>query len=133
MLLFNKLNESDQENVIHYCLHLVIEDMLEDGVQLEPYSEEDRRIKEVLERVIAEAEALPEDQQFEFVAHHEEAGQLVFDIALDMARSAFYPTSDELVINFEQLRDMMEGDDHDGEEVLFEDDKPTKKDTSVLN
>jgi len=106
MFLFHKLSEEDQHNSIHYCMHLVVEDMLEDGVQLEPLSEEDEKARATLEQVIEEAKALPEEQQFEYVAHHPEAGQLVFDIALDMARSAYYPSDDELVINYESLRNM---------------------------
>jgi hypothetical protein len=104
MFLFHKLSEEDQHNSIHYCMHLVVEDMLEDGVQLEPFSEEDKKMRATLEKVIAEALEVVEDKQFEYVVHHPDAGQIVFDIALDMARSAYYPSDDELVINYESLR-----------------------------
>jgi len=104
MLLFHKLSKEDQYNAIHYCMHLAAEDMLEEGVQLEPFSDEDKRIRDTLERVINEAKQLPEEQQFDFIVNHKEAGQMIFDIAVDMARSAFYPSDDELVIHYESLR-----------------------------
>jgi hypothetical protein len=138
MLLFNKLMEEDQHNAIHYCMHLVVEDMLEDGVQLEPFSDEDKKMRSILEKAIDEAKKLPEDQQFEFVVTHQEAGQLVFDIALDMARSAYYPEDDELVINFESLRhDHVTEEEHPSDVTeLFEEleeIKPNKKSDNSLN
>jgi hypothetical protein len=104
MRLFHQLSEEDQHNSIHYCMHLVVEDMLEDGVELEPFSEEDRKVKVILEKVIAESKTLEKEQQFEFVVHHPEGGQIIFDIALDMARSAYYHPDDDLVIHYEALR-----------------------------
>lgn len=104
MFLFHKLTEEDQHNAIHYCMHIVVDDMLEDGVELEPFSDEDKKMKAALERVIGEAKIMPQETQFEFVVHHAEVGQMIFDIALDMARSAFYASDDEMVIHFESLR-----------------------------
>ena len=63
MRLFHQLAQEDQHNAIHYCMHLVVEDMLEDGVQLEPFSEEDKRAKGILEKVITEAQELPKEEQ----------------------------------------------------------------------
>lgn len=104
MRLFHQLNETDQHNTIHYCMHLVIEDMLEDGVQLEPFSEEDKKIRSILEKTIEEALLLPKEEQFEFLINHKEAGSIIFDLSLDMARSAYYHSDDDLVIHYESLR-----------------------------
>ena len=134
MFLFHKLSEEDQHNAIHYCMHLVVEDMLEDGVQLEPFSEEDKKMRAVLEQVIGEAQKLPEDQQFEYVVHHAEGGQIVFDIALDMARSAYYPSDDELVINYESLRSAEQQPETQALLETFEElTIPTKKGSNSLN
>ena len=131
-MLFHKLDENDQQNAIHYCMHLVVEDMLEDGVQLEPFSDEDKKMKLSLEKVIDEANKLPTEQQFEFVVNHEETSQIVFDIALDMARSAYYPSDDELVIHYEALRATI--DDLNQEPELFENlENKTKKSNNSLN
>lgn len=134
MFLFHKLSEEDQHNAIHYCMHLVVEDMLEEGVQLEPFSDEDKRLREVLEKVIGEAQGLPEDQQFEYVIHHADGGQIVFDIALDMARSAYYPSDDELVINYESLRSAEQQPEAQALLETFEElTIPTKKGSNSLN
>lgn len=104
MILFHSLSQNDQHNVLHYCMHIVVEDMLDDGVEIEPHSDEDKRMKVALEQAIAEALKLPEEEQFEFVVNHQEVGQMIFDIALDMARSSFYASSGEMVIHYEDLR-----------------------------
>jgi hypothetical protein len=134
MFLFHKLSEEDQHNAIHYCMHLVVEDMLEEGVQLEPFSEEDKKMRAVLEQVIGEAQNLPEEQQFEYVVHHAEGGQIIFDIALDMARSAYYPSDDELVINYESLRSAEQQPETQALLETFEElTVPTKKGSNSLN
>ena len=105
MKLFHQLETSDQHNAIHYCMHIVVEDMLSDGVELEAFSEEDQKIKNTLEKVVAEAKVITDKQeQFEFLVEHKEAGQMIFDLSLDMARSAYYHADDELVIYNEALR-----------------------------
>lgn len=136
MRLFHQLAQEDQHNAIHYCMHLVVEDMLEDGVQLEPFSEEDKRAKGILERVITEAQELPKEEQFEFVVHHEEGGQIIFDIALDMARSAYYHPDDDLVIHYESLRKPEEQTANNAEDAIetVEDlVNPSKKNKHELN
>lgn len=134
MFLFHKLSEEDQHNAIHYCMHLVVEDMLEDGVQLEPFSEEDKKMRATLEKAIGEAQSLPEEQQFEYVVHHAEAGQIIFDIALDMARSAYYPSDDELVINYESLRSAEQQPETQALLETFEElQSPPKKGSNSLN
>lgn len=133
MLLFHQLDQSDQHNAIHYCMHVVIEDLLEDGVQLEPFSEEDKKAKVALEQAVKDAKNLPDEEQFDFLASHNEVGDIIFDIALDMARSAFYHTDDELSIHFESLRaskeETLESSEKSKEELL----SSPKKEKKVLN
>lgn len=126
MRLFHQLTEEDQHNAIHYCMQSLIQDMLEDGVELEPHSEEDGKMKAVLEKVVAEAKQLPENQQFDFLTNHKEAGSIVFDISVDMARSAYYHPDDDLVIFYESLRNNSQ---QQGEEKL----ELTKNNKHTLN
>lgn len=105
MLLFNKLEHLDQENAVHYCLHLVVGDMLKEGVQIEPHTDDDKEMVEKLKRAFEEAGKIPDEQQkFEFIINHKEVTEIVFDLALDMARSAYYAWDDEMVVHFEGLR-----------------------------
>lgn len=142
MRLFHQLSEDDQHYCIHYCMHIVIEDMLEDGVEIEPFSTEDEKARNILDKVIKEAEALPEEERFEFIAYHKEAGQLVFDIALDLARSAYYHPDEDLVIHYESLRPDEQNEnmeDEDMEEIvstveeLTGEPAPIKKNNHNLN
>ncbi len=134
MFLFHKLDEADQHNSIHYCMHLVVEDMLEDGVQFESLSDEEKKMRALLDTVVEEAQSLPEEEQFEHIAHHPEVGQIVFDIALDMARSAYYPSDDELVINYESLRfEEPQSDEQSLLETLEEPNMLPKKGSNSLN
>lgn len=110
MQLFHQLDHEDQQNAIHYCMHIIVEDMLEDGVEIEPFSEEDRKMKTILEQVVAEAKQLPQEEQFAFIVHHEEAGPYIFDISLDMARGTYYHPDDDMVIFHESLRNEVEAD-----------------------
>ena len=103
MKLFHQLDEQDQQNSVHYCLHLVIDDLLDDGVQLETYTEEKEKAKKALDIVVEEAKKLSKDEQFNHIMDSE-ASSLVFDIALDMARSAFYHSNEDMVIYYEELR-----------------------------
>jgi hypothetical protein len=116
MRLFHQLEQDDQNNSAHYCMHIVIEDLLEDGVQLEPFSEEDTRMHDVLVKAVEEAHELAEDQQFHFLVSHKEAGPIIFDIAIDMARSAYYHPDEDLVIHYESLRTGHGHEHDDGED-----------------
>lgn len=104
MKLFHQLEESDQHNAIHYCMHTVVEDMLDDGVQIEAFSEEDKKMRAILEDALSEALEAPEDRRFELLTSHKGAGQYIFDIALDMARASWYHSDEDMVINYESLQ-----------------------------
>ncbi len=103
MKLFHQLEEKDQQNSVHYCLHIVIEDLLNDGVELEAHTSEDEKVKSTLIKVVEKAKELPKEEQFGYVMDSA-ASELVFDIALDMARAAYYHSSDDMVIHYEELR-----------------------------
>ena len=48
MKLFWQLTERDQNNALHHCADMVITDMIEEGVQLDPLTDEEERLKERL-------------------------------------------------------------------------------------
>lgn len=105
MRLFHTLQEQDKHNAIHYCLHIIVEDFLDDGVEFEPISDEDKHLKLALENVLIEAQAIEDTHaQFEFIVHHEDVSGMIFDMALDMARSSYYADNTEMVIHYEDLR-----------------------------
>ena len=103
MKLFHQLEELDQQNSVHYCLHIVIEDLLDDGVELEAHTEEDERVRKALIKTVDDAMKLPEEERFGYILDSS-SSELVFDIALDMARAAYYHSSDDMVIHYEELR-----------------------------
>lgn len=104
MKLFHQLEEQDQQNSVHFCLHVVIEDLMTDGVELEAASPEDEEARDNLVKIIEETHKLPKEEQFSFIMNSS-ASELVFNIALDMARSSYYHSDEDFVINYEKLRD----------------------------
>lgn len=78
--------------------------MLENGVTLDVDDEESRQDKELLEEAVASARLLPPEEQMDFMNNHE-CADIIIEIAVDKARSAFYASNDEIVIHYEALRE----------------------------
>ncbi len=104
MKLFHQLEETDQHNSISWCMGEVVDDFLEDGVEIEAHSDEDKKSKIILEKAVADAKLLPEEKRFDFLAEHKEAGEYIFDLALDLARGSYYCSADDNVVFYEDLR-----------------------------
>lgn len=132
MLLFHQLEEQYQHKAINLCMQLTIEDLLSDGVQIEAFSDEDKKIKVVLELAVADCLTKPEEERFDFLVNHKEAGIVIYNIAVDMARATYYHPDEDFVITYEDLRAW----DEDGEEDLDDEElmaAPEKKSDHLLN
>ena len=111
MKLFAQLTETDQNNVIHHCADIVIQDMLTDGIKLEPISEEDLDLQAKLEAAIQHVKQFAtDDEKAEYLLADPFVSKAVYDIATSMAHGAFYHDLSELVIYPEALKDDQEND-----------------------
>lgn len=99
MKLFWQLTEQDQNNVLHHCADLVISDMITDGVHLDPITEEEFQLKEKIEKAVEDIKQFStKEEKTNFLLSDAVVSKAIYDIALEMAKSAFYHDDDELVI-----------------------------------
>jgi len=126
MQLFYSLKEDDKHNAIHYCMHNVVDDLLNNTLEVEVACDDDCQSRAALEDAIIEAKKLSEEQQFEFLVSHDIVGQIIFDIAIDMARNSYYMSNNEMVIYHEDLR----CDDDDFDDDMDDDDGDEDDDTA---
>ena len=123
MRIFGQLNETEQNNAIHHCVHLIVEDMLDsDSFELESekkceeHQEEDKKIQDHINEILEQAKELPQEEQFNYILQDQSTGEVIFDIALGMARDAWYPEEEEFVIFPASLS--KENDTDEVEEIL---------------
>jgi hypothetical protein len=111
MRLFNQLSEQEQSNVIEYCADLVIEDILENGVIIDTVSDKEIALKEKMETALEFASSLEDkEQQISYLLGDIDISTAIFDMAIDMAKTAYFHDCEELVIFPAHLED---GDDEE--------------------
>jgi len=99
MRLFYQLSESDKNNALHYCADIVVEDLISDGVKLEPVTNEDIALKEKLDNAIEHIKLLStNDEKISYLMSDIEVSKTIYEIALEMAKSAFYHDDEEMII-----------------------------------
>lgn len=134
MRLFYQLAETEQNDVVHHCCHMVIQDMIDDGIRLEPVSEEEQDLKNKLEDAMVQIKQFATDEEkADYLFSDPVVSKAIYDIALEMAKSAFYHEDEELVIfpatlsndNAEDVEDI------DGEKLLPP--APNMKKNNTLN
>lgn len=99
MKLFYQLSEKVQNEVLHHCANIVMQDMIEDGVKLDPISEEEITLKEKLEDAIDHIKQFnTKEEKTNYLLGDATVSRAIYDIALEMAKSGFYHDEEELVI-----------------------------------
>lgn len=131
MRLFYQLTEKEQNDVIHHCANLVVEDMINDGVKLEPTTEDDFKLKERLEEAVKYIHTLSsKKEKTDYLMTDEYISKAIYDIGLEMAKSAFYHDDEEMVIFPASLKDE-EKDEDDDVEILNVQTKSKKSSHSI--
>lgn len=129
MKLFFQLDEKTQNEVLHHCANIVMQDMIEDGVKIDPITDEEIALKDKLEEAVLFIKTLPtREEKMNYLLGDDEISRAVYDIGLEMAKSAFYHDTSELVIYPDSLR----GEDFP-EENLLPEYSPKSKKISPLN
>lgn len=130
MKLFYQLSEKTQNEVLHHCANIVMQDMIDDGIKLEPLNDEEASLKEKLEDAIKHIKTISsKEEKTNYLLGDAVVSRAIYDIALEMAKGAFYHDDSELVIYPDSL-----GCDHDDEtNLLPETTAPKKKKVSELN
>ena len=99
MKLFYQLSEKEQNDVLHHCANLVLQDMLEGGLRLDPITEEEQLLKNRIEDAINHIKDLPtKEEKTNYLLGDSTVSKAIYEMALEMAKSAFYHEEDEMVI-----------------------------------
>jgi hypothetical protein len=138
MKLFYQLTEKEQNEVLHHCANMVIQDMIEDGIKLEPVTEEEFGLKDKLENAIKYIKQFStKEEKTNYLMENETVSKAIYDIALEMAKSAFYHDDEELVIYPNSLKFNSEGEEENqipkSEDMIPAVNTKKSKKTSVLN
>jgi hypothetical protein len=147
MKLFSTLTDTNKERAIHMAEHVVLEDLLTEGIHGEPENAEDQeRLKEA-ERAVAHAKTLASvDEQTEYLFENPVTGELILEKAYQVASSSFYLEENETVFSLKEMDDHFDKKEVDEAEAKVtesssEDEKEfaafitnvPKKDTKHLN
>jgi hypothetical protein len=104
MKLFYQLSESEQNNALQHCADIVIQDMIEEGIKLDPITEEEERLKEKLEEAVKYIESIPaKEDKISHLLGDPVVSKAIYEIALEMAKSTFYMEPEELIIFTSEL------------------------------
>lgn len=105
MKLFWQLTDDEQHEALHYCADMVIQDILDGESHLEPSNDEENKLKEKLDKSIEHIKTLATDsERVDYLLNDEMISKMIFDIGLDLARSAYYHEDDEISINISALQ-----------------------------
>lgn len=132
MRLFYSLPEDLQHEALHYCSDIVLNDMINEGVKLDPTTPEEHELKAKLDAAIIHINTLAtKEEKINYLLGNETISKAIYDIALEMAKSSFYADSNEMVVWVDALMD--NDDDEDIEDDSIPALPPTPKKDHSLN
>lgn len=118
MRLFYQLSETEQNNVINHCADIVIDDLINDGVKIETFTEEDEEFKEKLVAAVEHIKIYStREEKIDYLLDDPALSKAIYDVALELSKNAYYCDSDELVI-FPELLDQEDIDEDEDDKLL---------------
>jgi hypothetical protein len=109
MKLFHQLTDEQKDAAIHYCLYIILHDVLEHGMHLDPPDDEER---EVVETVMAAVEEAKQFTEFEDKVDHlmadDEVNSILHSAAHEMSLNCYYPGGDDMCIFEEEITPELE-------------------------
>eukprot|EP00697_Spironema_sp_BW2_P011095 gnl/Spiro4/26684_TR13252_c1_g2_i1.p15 gnl/Spiro4/26684_TR13252_c1_g2~~gnl/Spiro4/26684_TR13252_c1_g2_i1.p15 ORF type:complete len:146 (-),score=8.72 gnl/Spiro4/26684_TR13252_c1_g2_i1:7580-8017(-) len=145
MKLFSTLTDTNKERAIHMAEHVVLEDLLTEGIHGEPESAEEQERLAEAERAVAHAKTLTSlDEQTEYLFENSVTGELILEKAFQVASTSFYLEEDETAFSLKEMDDhfnkkdetevkVAEGNSDDEKEFAAFITNAPKKDTKHLN
>jgi hypothetical protein len=120
MRLYYQLDAEEQDNVIDHCVSIVLDDIIENGLILEPHCEHEEELKVKFDMAKEHIATIQDpSDKIDYLMNDQDIADAVFDIAMDMAKNAFYHEQDEMVFFPDAL-----GHDHTCEHNHDEDEEP---------
>jgi hypothetical protein len=115
MKLYVSLSEEEQSAAVQYCADIVITDLLETGVKLDPVNTDEEALRDKLEIAVEKMKDFETKQEkVDFLMADPDVSTVILQIAEEMARNIYYSDIGELVISVDELSD--------GEEIETADD-----------
>lgn len=108
MRLFFQLNEDEQNYALKHCTNIIVEDIIDGGIVFEPMTDEEASIKQKIDdavKHIAKFDVV--EDKVNYLLNDDVIARTIYDLSLEMAKSAFYHEQNELVI-YTDLKDAEE-------------------------
>ena len=104
MKLFYQLTPAQQEKIINHCIDLVLDDILQGEIRLEAISEEELKLKNKIDEAVEYTKQLSSrEEKVEYLMTDPEIYSIVNDFAVEMSKSAYYHSPDEIVFYEDQF------------------------------
>jgi hypothetical protein len=132
MKLFHQLDHEQQHAAIHYCIDLVLNNMMEEGVDApcEHDDPEEAEMKQKMADAIEHAKTLPTyEDQLDFIMADEDLNNILHSIAESMAMTVYFHDDSEMIIFESEITDEEDGDEVKEDDMLV----VAKDDKKMLN
>lgn len=104
MKLFYQLSKSEQDGALSYCVSIVLNDLLTEGVKLDPTNDDEKILKAKLEMAIDKVKDFPsKEAKIEYIMADEDLAGVIMQIAEEISRTGWYAGNDEMVIFTNEL------------------------------
>jgi len=108
MRLFFQLNEEEQVNAINYCVNIVIGDLIEKNVNI---PDEEKELQAHINAVMLKIKDMETvEEKTNFIMQDEIAYNFVFEVAMEMSKSAFYHDDEEFILFVSDLNSATKSD-----------------------
>ncbi len=104
MKLFSTLSNTNKERALHMAEHIVLDGLLENGVQGEPENAEEQEQLEEAQKALIHAKTLATtDEQAEYLFENSTTGELILEKAYLVASTAYYIEEDETAFFIKEM------------------------------
>ena len=107
MKLFAQLDNQTQILVLQYCASIVLQDMIDGTLEIEPLDDEEQLLKQKLADAYKHIEKMNEEEKAQYMVSVPEIATAVQEFALEYAKSSWYHDSSESVICTDLLEEEM--------------------------
>ena len=124
MKLFSQLTQDQQLLVIRYTTGIVLQDILDGNLVLDPSSDEDNELKVELDKAIKHISKLKDDdQKVNYLMENEVIAGAIQEIALEMSKGCWISNTDGDKSN-DMIIDLAELEEEEKEEQEIEEPPP---------
>jgi|SRR5271166_5518317 len=99
MKLFFQLTTECQDLAVKECIRIVIQDLINGNVRIEPLDDKDLYLQETIELAMMDIASIPNDSdKLNHLMENDVFVSAIKDVANELARNVYYAENDEIVI-----------------------------------